>query len=174
MSVAQTMWITPDWSTAIEGPSSGQPFSSHLSSLTLTSGSNRRPSADLANAISRMLPGKMWRHAAYTAPRLSTATAVLQQKQTPVAIRLSKTRPSGAIVPWYTSCGGCPFVSHPGRAPLLLPSSSQHPVRRATPHARRRRAPSPAIPIRAHRRAQNRESSAPQKTSARRLWTSPC
>jgi hypothetical protein len=40
----------------------------------------------------------MWRQAAYTVPRVSTATAVLQQKHTPVAIRLSVILPSDAMV----------------------------------------------------------------------------
>ena len=80
ISVGQTMWMRFFASTAIAGPSSGHPSRTHLSSLTRSGGANvLPPSRDAVNAMSRMLPGYTWRHAAKTAPSAAVASAVLQQ-----------------------------------------------------------------------------------------------
>ena len=96
----------------------------------------------------------MWRHAAYTEPRASTATAVLQQKHTPVAIRLSvdaAVRADRAVIDVLRRL---PFVSHPrmrcrlGHLPLgvaavephgVHPAVGTHGERLPTTRARQRR-----------------------------------
>ena len=68
-------------STAIAGPSSGQPDNCHLSSLTRATGPNvRPPSVEVAIAISRMLPQKLPPRDV-DAPARPEPIAALQQKQ---------------------------------------------------------------------------------------------